>query len=134
MNSYCDSGIFGLYASTAHDKIPELITRLITEICKICQQIESTELERAKAQVKATFLMAEESTAFKSEEIGRNYSLFHKFIKPEQILATIENIKPHNLQDIAKKIFSSKPVVSAIGTDISTRVNYEAITKQLQNC
>jgi predicted Zn-dependent peptidase len=114
-NSYYDSGIFGIYASTNHDKLPFLAEQLVNEINKISTDIKDSEIDRAKVQLKTSIYIAQEESSYKSEEIGKNFAVFGKYIPTEQTIEYIMNITKQDIINIANKIFVTKPTLSIIG-------------------
>ncbi|WP_375332896.1 M16 family metallopeptidase [Candidatus Tisiphia endosymbiont of Psammoecus bipunctatus] len=113
-NSYYDSGIFGIYASTNHDKLPFLAEQLVNEIKKISTDIKDSEIDRAKVQLKTSIYIAQEESSYKSEEIGKNFAVFGKYIPTEQTIEYIMNITKQDIINIANKIFVTKPTLSII--------------------
>lgn len=129
--SYSDAGMFSVYAGTSHENLAKTANSLITEINKIrTSGIIQDELNRAKAQVKSSLMMAEEKSAYKSEEIGRSFSIFGKYEGPEIILGHVNNTSIEDILSIAKEIFSSKPSLSVVGADASV-ISYDDLVKQL---
>src|SRR4051812_46623407 len=58
---YADTGMFGLYAGTDAQDLPELMRVVVDEINKAAETIGEAEIARAKTQMKAGLLMALES-------------------------------------------------------------------------
>jgi len=114
-SSYYDSGIFGIYASTSHDKLPFLAEQLVNEIKKISTSIDAQEIERAKIQLKTSIYISQEKSSYKSEEIGKNFAVFSKYISVEQTIECIMNTTINDLFNITSKIFITKPTLSIIG-------------------
>ncbi|KAJ6644985.1 putative zinc protease [Pseudolycoriella hygida] len=131
-NSYYDSGIFGIYASTNHDKLLLLITQLITEIKKISANIQELELSRAKIQLKSNIYMAQEKSSYKSEEIGKNFAVFGKYLPLEEIIENIMNITTNDILHIANQIFVTKPTLSVIGPK-PLIIDYHQLCEDLGN-
>lgn len=131
-SSYYDSGVFGIYASTNHDKLTLLSTELINEIKKISTVVEDVELERAKVQLKASIYMAQEKSSYKSEEIGKNFAAFGKYIPIEEIIEIIMNITPRDVINIAQQIFATSPTLSIIGPT-PLMIDYQKLCAKL-NC
>jgi len=115
-SSYYDSGVFSIYASTDHKNVNELLDSLVIEIKKIQEHISEEELQRAKAQIKTSILMAEERSEYKSEEIGKNFALFKKYFPTNEVIDVIMETKTSHLIASAKKIFISKPTLSIVGS------------------
>ena len=116
-SSYSDSGVFSIYSSTSHEKLPSLVEALKKEINKITSKVTEEELERAKAQITASIYMAEEKSSYKSEEIGKNFAIFGKYFPTEEILAQIMQISCKDIENIAETIFSKKATISVISSD-----------------
>lgn len=129
-SSYYDTGLFGIYSATSHDKLEELCSITAIEVKKACSKITEEEVQRAKSQIRANIIMAEEKNAYKSEDIGRNYSIFGKFITPEEVLDYINSTSPIDLHNIAQKIFSSTPSISIVGPEMN--LDYGRVQEQFK--
>lgn len=129
-SSYYDSGIFGIYTSTNHDKLTLLTTELINEIKKICSDIKDFELERAKVQLKSSIYLAQEKSSYKSEEIGKNFAVFGKYIPIQETIDNITNITTQDITNIAQQLFITKPTLSIIGPSPLT-IDYQKLCKGL---
>ena len=130
-NSYYDSGIFGIYASTSHEKLPLLTENLISEIKKLEGDIKAEEIERAKVQLKTSIYIAQEKTAYKSEEIGKNFAVFGRMIPIEESIEYIMSTNKQNLVDVYNKTFTTKPTLSIMGPSPSV-IDYHKLTSQLK--
>ena len=75
--------------------------------------------------------MAEEKSAHKSEEIGRNYAIFGSYHSTQQILDQILAIKIEDVIAVAQKIFASKPTLSIVGNASYDESNYTELCKNL---
>ncbi len=118
-SAFLDNGLFSLYAGTSHDNVMKVAIAMGDEINKIKNSLSQEELQRAKDQIKVSILMAEEKTSFKSEEIGKNYSLFQRFISTEDVLDEIAKTTTSDITTTANEIFSSKLCISVVGAKTS---------------
>ncbi|CAK6513292.1 unnamed protein product [Ixodes persulcatus] len=114
-SAYFDSGVFTIYASTAHDKLELLYREIKNEIIKMTEKVSTKEIMRAKTQLRSNLQMAQEKNTYKSEEIGKNYSVFGKYIAPEEIMEIIMSIKADDIINTANKIFSGTITSAIIG-------------------
>jgi predicted Zn-dependent peptidase len=121
--SYSDTGLFSIYAGTSHDNLAQVAGLFIEEKEKICADVTEEELGRTKAQIKASLVMAEEKSAYKSEEIGKSIAIFGEYENPEKTLEYINATTVQDIQNIAKKIFSSKMSLSVV-TDKKDRLDF----------
>ena len=130
-NSYSDTGLFSIYASTAHEKLTKLIDNLVGEIKNIKSFIAPAELMRAKKQIKINICMAEEKSAYKSEEVGKNYAIFGQYYSTQHILDQVDATTTEDVLAVAQKIFSSKPTLSIVGDGDYNETNYSQLCQNL---
>lgn len=131
--SHSESGIFGIYGGVSPDKGNEYVNVMIDELKKATQNISADEVRRAKAQVRASMLMSQESTSSRAEKLVGNMSEFGRYVYPKEILEDIEKIDENNLKTFASKLFSQNdlPTLASIGkTD--KLLSYEEILKILR--
>ncbi|MCC8483173.1 MAG: insulinase family protein [Rickettsia endosymbiont of Labidopullus appendiculatus] len=129
-SSHYDSGIFGIYVSTSHDKLPFLAEQLVNEINNISVEIKDSEIDRAKIQLKTSIHIAQEDSSYKSEEIGKNFAVFGKYLPIEETIEYIMNITNRDIINIANKIFASKPTLSIIGPN-PLAIDYQKLSNDL---
>jgi predicted Zn-dependent peptidase len=116
-SGYCDTGIFSIYAATDHVNVELLLENLIIEIERSQHDITEEELKRAEAQIKSSIYMAEERSEYKSEEIGKNFSLFNRYFSTEEVMNMIMSIGKDEVMACGAKIFSSHPTLSIVGKE-----------------
>lgn len=129
MSCSIDSGIFGIYAGTSADELPELIPLLADEANKVSDTLDPIEIERARTQLKASILMARESTSSRTEQLARQIMLFDRALSVEEIVSKIEAVDDDAVGAVAKRIFKGTPTVSAIGP-ISQLEDFETLSKR----
>ena len=132
LNSYSDSGIFSIHAATDHSNVESVLDNINNEIDKIRINISEEELIRAKSQIESNIYMAEERPEYKSEEIGKNFSIFGKYFTVKEVMKIINSTQNNDLVKSAEKIFSSQPTLSIIGSpspDLSTNFIARSLSK-----
>jgi len=132
LNSYSDSGIFSIHAATDHSNVESVLDNINNEIDKIRINISEEELIRAKSQIESNIYMAEERPEYKSEEIGKNFSIFGKYFTVKEVMKIINSTQNNDLVKSAEKIFSSQPTLSIIGSpssDLSTNLIAGSLSK-----
>lgn len=115
LSCYEDAGLFGIYAGTSADETAELIPVIATEAHKVIDHIDDAEITRARAQLKASILMARESTSSRVEQLARQVMLFGRHLPVEEIVAKIEAVDSDDVKSVAAKLFSGTPTVTAVG-------------------
>ncbi len=131
-NSHTQTGMAGIYAGTTPNELKKLLPVVAQEIKKVCyDKVDIKELNRAKAQIKASMLMALESSSSTSEVIARQMLLFGRVLPTEEIVEKIENVTLDDIRDTANKIFSTKPTYALLGS-LKKYPDYEQLQKLLK--
>lgn len=131
-NSHTQSGLFGIYAGTTNKELQELMPVIGTEIKKICNDLVSPqELCRAKAQLKASMLMALESSSTTAEILARQMLLYNRIIPIEEMVERIEKVTAEDVRDMAQQIFASNPTYCLVG-DIDNHPDYHQIQQMIK--
>jgi predicted Zn-dependent peptidase len=97
--NYSETGLFGIYATTAPDLVNELIDVSLEQILRAAQYINDDELIRAKAQVKAYQLMKLESSESRAYKLVINQAIFGRIIDNKEIIEKIEAVTKQDVLD-----------------------------------
>ena len=113
---YGDSGHFGIYAGTSADQVNEMLSVTAAELADLAGGVGAEELARAKAQLRASLVMARESVAGSGEALARHVTLFGAPIDDADVLDGIETIDAQMVSAVAAEMVQTRaPVVAAIG-------------------
>jgi predicted Zn-dependent peptidase len=113
---FSDTGIFGIHAATGGENLPELLPVIVEELRKSSHNIETQEIERARAQIRAQLLMGQESPAARAGQIARQMMLYGRPIPNPEMMERLEGITVERLTDLAGRLFfDTVPTLSAIG-------------------
>lgn len=131
VESYADTGQFGVYAGTG----PELVTELIPVLCHELQNAAGTftseEINRAKIQFRAQKLMSLESTSKRCEKLAQNILKFGRPLTMDEVLDKVDAVDNAALDRVARTIFSGKPTFSALGP-LGKLESYDSICGRLK--
>jgi predicted Zn-dependent peptidase len=113
---FSDTGIFGIHAATGAQDMRELVPVIISELRKASEKIDISEIDRARAQIRAQLLMGQESPAARAGQIARQMMLYGRPISNTELMERLSGITPERLTDLAGRLFfDTKPCLSAIG-------------------
>lgn len=112
---YADGGIFGIYAGTGEKEARELIPVVAETIQAATRQATEEELERAKAQIKATILMSLESSAARCEQLANQLLVYGRPFSPAEIVAKVEAVDLAAIARVAHRLCMSEPALAALG-------------------
>jgi predicted Zn-dependent peptidase len=114
-SSYTDTGMFGIYAGTGENQIEELIPVLCDELKNSPKYILEKEINRGKAQLKASLMMGRESAFRRCESAARQLLVFNRVIDPSETIKKIELVTKETVEKIAEQIVSAPITISSIG-------------------
>ena len=114
-SSYVDGGVFAIYAGTGADEVGEVIPLVCDEVMKVTAGIQPEEILRARAQLKASILMSQESTSSRCEQLARQMLAYGRPVPVDEVVAKIEAVDAEAAVKAAKRIFASAPTFAAIG-------------------
>ncbi len=113
--SYSDAGIFGVYAGTSENDAQELVSVIAGEMRAVAAKVTPAELARARAQLKASTLMALESTGARCERLAQNLMVYGRIVPIEEIVTKIDAIDEASVERVAARLLTSAPTVAAVG-------------------
>jgi predicted Zn-dependent peptidase len=125
-----DGGIFSIYAGTGTDEIPELLPVIAGELRSSAQAITEDELRRAKAQMRASTLMARESTANRAESLAQQLLVYGRPMPVPEILQRLEAVGVEDVRRAASDLLRHKPTVATLGPP-GTHDAFELLSRSL---
>ena len=128
-NSHINNGLFGIYAGLNQEEIKNYIPVVADEVKKICNEpVNDQEFNRVKVQLKASLLMALESSASTAEVVSRQHLVHNRVLPVSEIVERIDNVSKQDIMTIAQRVFSGKPTYTLMG-NLGQYPNYEQIEK-----
>jgi predicted Zn-dependent peptidase len=110
-----DGGLFAVYAGTGEKEAEELVPVTVEELRKVQTDVTAEELDRAKAQFRASLLMSMESTGSRTEQLARQIQVHGRIIPVEETKARIAAVTIEDVQEAARAAFRSPPTLAALG-------------------
>ena len=112
---FADTGLFGIHAATSEEDIAELMPLVVDEMRRMTDAIPDSELQRAKAQLRAGLLMALESPISRAGQMARHILIHGRPLEMREMVASVEAVTAADLQALADKMLRSAPTLSGIG-------------------
>jgi predicted Zn-dependent peptidase len=110
-----DGGLFGIYAGTGESEAAELMPVVLAELGKVQDHVNEPEIARARAQVKASLLMSQESTGSRCEQLARQIQTFNRVISTEEVLGKINAVTEADIRRTAARHFRAAPTLATVG-------------------
>lgn len=114
-SAYEDGGLFGVYAGTGEADLSELVPVLADEITKVARDVGAEEVDRARAQLKASLLMGLESTMGRAEQLGQQLLVYGRPVPVEEMVAKLDAVTPDRVAALADRLFTARPTLAAMG-------------------
>jgi predicted Zn-dependent peptidase len=112
---FMDTGLFGIYAGTGEAEAKELMPVTLQELLRVQDEVSVDELNRARAQVKASLLMSLESTGSRCEQLARQMQVFGRPVPTGESVAKLNAVDIEAVQRVARRIFRGAPTLAALG-------------------
>jgi len=113
--AYGDSGLFGVYAGTGRAEVAELLSVVCGEFGKLPSGLDSDEMARARAQLKASVLMSREGTTSRCEQLANQLLLYGRPLPVEEVIERIESVDYAALERFTGRLTESAPTLAVIG-------------------
>jgi predicted Zn-dependent peptidase len=130
-SGYQDSGLFGIYAGTGPEKLPEMMPVICDEVLKIAGQVTQAELDRAKAQLRASLLMGRESMMTRADQQAKHVLFRDTVYQSENVLKKVDAIDLPAIARVAGRIFVSRPTLAALGP-VKSLESFDALQNRLR--
>ncbi|EAU39269.1 mitochondrial processing peptidase beta subunit [Aspergillus terreus NIH2624] len=116
--SYSDTGLWGIYLVSENlTRLDDLVHFTLREWSRLCFNVTPAEVERAKAQLKASILLSLDGTTAVAEDIGRQIITTGRRLSAEDIERTIGQITEKDVMEFAmRRIWDQDVAVSAVGS------------------
>ncbi|GEO80061.1 M16 family metallopeptidase [Pararhodospirillum oryzae] len=129
--SYQDTGLYGIYAGTGEEEIAELIPVLCDETLAVGVGVTPEEVNRARAQLKASLLMSMESTSSRCEHLARQIQVHGRPISITETIEKLDAVTPDEVIACARRLLATPPTVAVIGP-LSKVESNEALIARLR--
>jgi processing peptidase subunit beta len=110
--------LWGIYlVSDQPTRTDDLVHMAIREWMRLASNVGEAEVERAKAQLKASILLSLDGTTAVAEDIGRQLITTGRHASPAEIERTINAITDKDVIDFAsRKLWDQDIAISAVGS------------------
>lgn len=114
---FSDSGLFGVHAATGNTQVEELVEVIMKELRAVALEgPNEAELQRAKAQLKASLLMSLESSEARAGQIARDTLVFGRQLTTAELIERIDDVSIANVGALAASFATMKqPVTASVG-------------------
>src|SRR6266550_3370266 len=130
-----DTGTFAVYAGTAPERAPEVLSIIDAELDRLCAErcLAPAELERAKGHFKGQMALGLESSSARMERIGRSEVTSGEIQSVDDMVAAIDAVTPDDVARVIDRVLAAGPrVLAAVGPvdadDLAERLSVASAT------
>lgn len=126
------TSLWGIYLTTSNlQQIDDLVHFTLREWSRLSMNVTSAEVERAKAQLKASILLALDGTTAVAEDIGRQIVTTGRRLSPEEVERVVGAITEKDVMNFARnKLWDKDVAISAVG-QIEGLLDYNRIRNDM---
>lgn len=129
-HSYTDSGLFGIAASCAPSHVAQMLEVMCRELKSLGEEtgysaLSSTEVQRAKNQLRSSLLMNLESRMVELEDLGRQVQVHGRKVGAKEMCKKIEDVTIADLRRVARQVFGGEVQNAGKGSGAPTVVLQE---------
>ncbi|HRD75155.1 MAG TPA: pitrilysin family protein [Hyphomicrobiaceae bacterium] len=112
-----DTGMLSVHAATGPSSMSELIDVVGEEMQKVAsERAPPSEVQRAKAQLKAGLLMSLESPGARAEQIARQIIVHDRVIETEELVDRVDAVTPNGVRSAAERLLAKgEPSIALVG-------------------
>jgi predicted Zn-dependent peptidase len=113
---YQDTGMFGIYAGTDAGDVKELMKVAVGETAAAAGDITEAEVNRAKAQIKVSLLMALESSGARARQLASQILTYGRPLPIEEMVARIESVTVESTRAAGTTLMArGRSAIAALG-------------------
>ncbi|MBN2654228.1 MAG: insulinase family protein [Nitrospirae bacterium] len=113
-SSYCDAGMWAVYAGTGKKKAVIVTEMIIKEMKNFADTITEEELRRAKDQLRGNLILGLDSTSSRMQSIARQEIYYKRNYTVKEIIKEIESVQLKHAKDLAARLLNSGKMSLAI--------------------
>lgn len=114
--NYKDTGLFGVYAVAAPDRLDDLAFVIMYELSKLCYRVSDDDVTRARNQLKSSLQLHIDGTSPIAEDIGRQLLTYGRRIPAAELFARIDAVDASTVKRVANRfIFDQDIAIAAMG-------------------
>ena len=115
-NSYTDCGLTTIYAAARPDSLKQVVDMTLREVRALAEKgMTRAEFEMARQQLKAGYILGQESTSARMNAAGRRLLLLNRTRSEEEVIRAIDGLTFEGANELAKELLSAEPSVALVG-------------------
>jgi predicted Zn-dependent peptidase len=111
LNTYSDTGLFGVYAGTTKAEIEEVIALILRELQAIREGgIRAEDLSAAKEYLRGNTILSLEGSEGRMSRLARDEICFNRHVPLEEVLQGLAEVSDGTIAEVAHEMLDSHPL------------------------
>lgn len=111
LNTYTDTGLFGVYAGTTKAEIQEVIALILKELQAIREdRIREEDLAAAREYLRGGTILSLEGSDGRMSRLARDEICFNRRIPLEEVLQGLDGVSKETIAEVAQEMLDSHPL------------------------
>jgi predicted Zn-dependent peptidase len=116
VSSYCDTGVFSVYAGTMPARSAELLAVVDEELTGIVERgVTEQELAVAKGAFEGSTIINLEDTGSRMARLATSMVLRDQVMPIDEYLASIDAVSVDDVRRVAARVFAGAPTIASVG-------------------
>ena len=129
--AYADTGMMTIYAGTGGEELGALAALTVDELRRAAGDMTPTEVDRARAQLKAGLLMGLESPSARAERLARLLSIWDRVPPVDETVGRIDAVTPERVRAFAEGLCTANRAAMALYGPVGGAPALGALTERL---
>lgn len=129
LNTYEDTGLFGVYAGTTKEEIQDVIELILRELRNVKEgKIREEELKVAKEYLKGGLILGQESSEGRMSRLAKNEMHWGRHVSLQEALEELEGVTQDDVGDVAREMLGSDTLcLTLLGTIEESELPWESL-------
>jgi len=129
--AFLETGLFSIYLGTGPDTVGEALDVTLDALLKASERVTPQELDRARAQAKASLFMSLESCSALSEQIGRHQLIFGRALPTAEIVAALDALDAPTVAAAGRRLLTAGRLGLACVGPCASVPDYDRLARRL---
>lgn len=112
--AYADVGLLGVYAGTAAGDAAKTCDVVAAQLKSLTDRVRADELDRCKAQLKASLFMARESSLARAEQAAGQVLLFDRLFTTAEIAEGVDAVGAQDIRGYGESVLGTRRMAGAV--------------------
>ena len=105
-----------VYAAARPESLGQVVDMTLKEVRALAEKgMTRAEFEMARQQLKAGYILGQESTSARMNAAGRRLLLLNRTRSEEEVIQAIDSLTFEGVNELAKELLSAEPSVALVG-------------------